>query len=213
MEAVLFDLDGTLLDTVPDIRACLNESLALFSYPSVTEEQTKQFVGDGAKKLVERAVPEGGDVEGVYADFKKRFKDYPPERTRVYPREILCLQNLLAKGYKLGIVTNKPLRAAENVVRKLLPEIDFEILIGDTGRLPCKPDPCGALLASVMLKVFPSDCVFVGDGETDVLTAKNAHMYGVSCLWGYRSKWQLQKAGATEFVSNFFELENFIVRL
>jgi len=212
MEAVLFDLDGTLLDTVPDIRACLNESLALFSYPPITEEQTKQFVGDGAKKLVERAVPEGGDVEGVYADFKARFREYPPERTKLYRGELECLKKLKAKGYKLGVVTNKPQKAAENVIRRLIP-IDFDIIVGDTGDFPCKPDPTVARYASLSLHLFPQDCIFVGDGETDALTAKNADMLGISCLWGYRTKEQLQGAGATNFVSDFAELEKFLLAL
>ena len=206
MGAVIFDLDGTLLDTVPDIRASLNATLKEFGYPEISYAATCAYVGNGAKKLVSRALPDGAEnVEEVYARFRERYGASKNEETRVYDGIKELLAHLKARGVKLAVVTNKPQNATERVIGKFFPDT-FDFVGGDDGSFPCKPDPSLARYASLTMRVAPRDCVFVGDGETDVLTAKNAGMRGIAVLWGYRTREQLAATGAKEFISSAFEL-------
>lgn len=207
VQAVLFDLDGTLLNTLPDICKSVNEALKKFSYPPVTPEQTKAYVGDGARKLIERAVPAGAaDTEACYEYFRTLFASSDNALTFPYEGEIALLKRLKAANVKLGIVTNKPQDAALRAVKCRLPEVEFDFIGGDTGDFPCKPDPSLARYAALTMRVFPEDCAFVGDGETDVKTARAAGMFSVACLWGYRTREQLEKAGATRFARDFSQL-------
>ncbi len=206
MRAVLFDLDGTLLDTVADIHKTLNECLLKFGFPAITLEQTKSFVGDGAEMLVKRATSQGERWEECYADFRVRFAQSDNALTYPFDGEIALLKSLQARGVKLAVVTNKPQEAAEKAVRERLSEISFDMVAGDCGWFPVKPDPTLARYVALSLRVPFSECVFVGDGEPDAQTALAAGMRGISCLWGYRSKEQLERAGATEFAQSYEEL-------
>ncbi len=213
IRAVLFDLDGTLLDTLGDIHKTLNESLVRFSYPTVTLEQTRSFVGDGACELVKRAVPKGQPWEECFEDFRTHYAVCDNSLTVPYEGELVLLKKLAACGVKLAIVTNKPHDAALKAVRDCLNGISFDFVGGDSGAFPCKPDPSLARYAALNMRVAPSECAFVGDGETDVLTAINADMTGVACLWGYRPKEALAAAGATCFAQNYAELEEILFKL
>ena len=207
MKAVLFDLDGTLLNTLADIRYYVNETLRSFSDPEISEEQARTFVGDGAKRLIERSLPQGAtNLEECYLHFKEHFAKSENERTTLYEGEMQVLTALKEAGYQLGVVTNKPQDATEGCIQKFFPQGFFDYVGGDSGMFPIKPDPTPARFAALYLRVAPLDCVFVGDGETDVLTAKNAGMRGISTLWGYRTKQQLQAVGANAFASSFEEL-------
>lgn len=211
MKAVFFDLDGTLLDTAPDIRLCINASLGAKGFPPLTEEQTRRFVGNGARKLVERALPPGAPVEETLADFKARYGASANEHTCAYAGAEHCLCRLKEAGMLLAVVTNKPQRAAENVIGRFFPRM-FDFVAGDSGDFPVKPDPALTRYAAHLLRVAPKDCFFLGDGETDVLTAKNAGMRPVSALWGYRTREELFAAGAREFVSDFAQAEEIFLR-
>ena len=211
IKAVLFDLDGTLLDTLGDIEANVNGMLRDNGYPEITTEQTKAYIGDGAKKLVERALPAGTDrVDECYAYFKSRFEKSDNSRTVMFNGEKEALERLRACGLKLGIVTNKPHAATVRLIEKFFPADTFSFVRGDDGSFPCKPDPTRALYAALTLRVAPAECVFAGDGETDVKTALGAGMKGIACLWGYRTKTQLAAAGAHVFAENFGDLEKII---
>ncbi len=214
LKAVLFDLDGTLLDTVPDIRSCVNGMLARRGYPAISYAQTCAFVGDGAKMLIERALPKGADdLDACYEDFRTHFARIGNERTRLYPNEEEVLAALKARGLKLAVVTNKPQDAAENVLKQFFPAGYFDFIGGDTGMFPCKPDPSLARYAALTMRVAPAECAFVGDGEPDARVAKNAQMYGVSALWGYRTREQLSAAGAACFAENFLALQKILEKL
>ena len=211
LKAVFFDLDGTLLDTVPDIQACVNLALAKFGCPPISYEQTCSYVGDGAKLLIERALPQGSpDLDACYDFFRKEFAADSSERTRLYPDEMQVLRALKERGLRLAVVTNKPQDAAERVLAKFFPADLFDFIGGDTGMFPCKPDPSLARYGALKLRVSPAECAFVGDGETDARVAVNAGMFGVSVLWGYRTREQLEQAGAATFAGNYLQLQKIL---
>ena len=210
-KAIIFDLDGTLLDTSKDICKVLNKTLSHFSLPNVTLEQTVEYVGNGAKKLIERAVPKDYErVEEVYKYYSKLFANDDSTLTELYEGEAQALKTFKDLGIKLAIVTNKPQDATETVCNQHLSEYGFDFIAGNNGKFALKPDPALALYAMGNLGVKAEECLFVGDGETDVLTAKNANMDGVSVLWGFRSKSQLEEAGATRFVKSYGELTSLV---
>ncbi|MDE6411436.1 MAG: HAD family hydrolase [Clostridia bacterium] len=211
IKAIFFDLDGTLLNTLPDIRRHLNDALTAHGYPEIGEEQAKHFIGDGARKLVERALPQGAKFsEEVFEDFSKRYAANDNSLTCLYDGEAEFLDRLVKRGVKLGIVTNKPQNATLGCVEKFFKSYPFEFVSGESGLFPRKPDPTLALYAALTMRVPVGECAFVGDGETDVRTAINAGMFGVATLWGYREKEQLQEAGATRFANTFEELEKIL---
>lgn len=199
------------MNTLPDIRRHLNDALTAHGYPAIGEEQAKRCIGDGARKLVERALPDGAPFsEEVFADFSKRYAENDNSLTRLYNGEKEFLNRLTEWGVKFGIVTNKPQDATHGCVEKFFKEIPFAFVGGESGLFPCKPDPSLALYAALTMRVPVGECAFVGDGETDAKTARNAGMFGVSTLWGYRTREQLKKAGATRFANSFDELEKIL---
>ena len=201
LKAVFFDLDGTLLNTIPDIHACINASLVKFGYPAIDEAHTTAYVGDGAKLLVERALPANcPDVDRVYEDFHTCFAADPSDRTQLYPDEMQVLRVLKERGLKLAVITNKPQDAAEAVLKKFFPEGLFDFIGGDTGMFPCKPDPSLARYAALTMHLAPAECAFVGDGEPDIAMARAAGIDIISVTWGFRTKEQLEKAGGTVFL-------------
>lgn len=210
IKAILFDLDGTLLDTVEDIRACLNAAVTAFGYPEITRKQACAFIGDGAHRLIERSLPEGApELEKCYEIFREKYAGNTNELTHPFDGAIGFLQKCRARGVKIALITNKPHDATLSCVKQFFP-VPFDFVSGDSGAFPCKPDPSLALYGALYLRVAPAECAFVGDGETDALTAINAGMLGVSVLWGYRSKEQLEAVGAKRFAEGFGELEKII---
>ena len=207
MEAVFFDLDGTLLDTAENIRAHVNEMLRAFSYPEITQKQLHEYIGDGARKLIERCVPAGAaNFEECFAYFSEHLSNSDNEYTVPFDGVYEMISALKERGVKLAVITNKPQCATVRVLEKFFPEGTFDFIGGDSGMFDCKPDSSLTRYAALTMRVALKNCVFVGDGETDVLTAKNAGMRSISVLWGYRSRLQLERAGAREFVSSFEEL-------
>lgn len=211
MKAVLFDLDGTLLDTVSDIHICVNDMLKKYGYPEISPERTRAYIGNGAKKLIERALPAGAqNFEECYTYYRKQFAGSGNEHTRLFAGELETLSRLKARGLQLAVITNKPQDATESCIRKFFPAGLFDFVGGDSGLFPCKPDPSLALYAALSMRVPVSECVFIGDGETDVQTARNAGMGHIAVLWGYRTREQLEQAGAFRFAACFDDLEKFL---
>lgn len=209
----IFDLDGTLLDTSRTIQSVLNASLKNFSLPPVSLEQTMRFVGDGARKLVERAVggKNVGLVEKVYADYSERFANCSNELTSLYDGAAETLTKLRESGVLLAIVTNKPKRAGVVVFNDFLSNFGFCEVLCQTECVPLKPNPTSTCQIIQKYGLKKEECIFVGDGETDVQTAANAGIDCVSVLWGFRTKEQLEAAGATRFAENFEKLQREIL--
>ncbi|HJB93111.1 MAG TPA: HAD family hydrolase [Candidatus Borkfalkia stercoripullorum] len=216
LKAVLFDLDGTVLDTLPDLNACMNEALGNFGCPPITLEQTRRYVGNGGLMFAARALPESrkGDAEyfykNVYCPVHFACKN---GRTKPFAGEAECMAALERAGIKRAVVTNKSQRAADELGETLLKPYGFSAVFGNRDGVPVKPDPTLALMALEALGAAPSEAAFVGDGETDVQTAKNAGMRSVSVLWGYRPKEVLVSAGAERFARTFSELAQILLSM
>ena len=215
IKAVLFDLDGTILDTLPDLNACMNEALRQFGCPPVSMEQSRAFVGHGGKQYAVQALPpeKKKDIDAFYALYLGIHVHWKNDRTKPFPQEKECLAALRGRGLKLAVVTNKSQAAADVLKDTLLKDFGFSAVIGNREGVPVKPDPATAFEALRLLGVSPEDAVFVGDGDTDVQTAKNAGMRGVAVLWGYRTREQLLAAGASVFADTFLQLKDILLHM
>ncbi len=212
IKAVIFDLDGTLLDTSRDIQKVLNHALGKFSLPPISLKQTISFVGDGAKKLIERAVGERRDLyEKVYAEYMEKFVKCDNSMSRLYDREDETLNKLIKRGIRLAIISNKPQAAVDRVYSDFLAKFGFCIVLGQTEYYPLKPNPSSTLAVMDKLGVTSEECLYVGDGDADVIVAKAAGIRCISALWGFRTRAELEKSGAREFAENFSELEKFVI--
>lgn len=211
---IIFDLDGTLIDSLPDIYECVNLTLSHFNYPLRQKSEIRQFIGNGARNLIKQSF---GDINGAELDeklafYNKIYTESGSPKTRLFDGVPEMLYSLKEKGYKLAILTNKPQMTTEKVYEKYLSQFNFDMVVGQSGSVKCKPDPTATLNILKTLGVQKQNTIFIGDGETDVLTSKNAGVKNISVLWGYRDKDQLEKAGASNFVNqikDIFTLINF----
>lgn len=181
----LFDLDGTLLNTLEDLADGTNHALASFGYPRRTLEEVRRFVGNGAANLIAQAVPAGRDPAPVLKAFQAYYPTHCRIKTAPYPGVPEALAEL-RKKYPIAIVSNKPDAAVKPLCAHYFPGI---FALGETAGCPRKPDP--AMVRKAMEAIGVTDCVYVGDSEVDVLTAKNAGVPCLSVLWGFRDREQI----------------------
>jgi phosphoglycolate phosphatase len=191
--AVLFDLDGTLVDSLPDIAAALGAALADEGQPVPDLDAIRSWVGDGARALVDRAVRDPGAAEPVFARFRTRYRAAPVVHTRVYDGLAEVLDALDAAGCALGVLSNKPHDLTCVVVEQLLPG-RFAAVAGHRAGMPLKPDPDAAHAILAELGVGPDGAVLVGDSEVDIATARAAGMSAVAVAWGLRPRGELEAA-------------------
>lgn len=186
--AVVFDLDGTLVDSVPDLHAALNATLADLGRPPLDEADTRRFVGDGVARLVERALAAtggAGDVEASVVRFRRYYDAAPAERSRPYPGAVAALDALSADGWTLGICTNKPERPARALLAALDLASHFATVVGGDSTATLKPDP-GPLRAAFDALGRDGPRLFVGDSEVDAETAAAARVPFALHTEGYR---------------------------
>lgn len=199
-QAVIFDLDGTLLDTLADLAGAMNQVLQGRGLPTHPAAAYKYFVGDGMVNLARRALPIAAPTEELVSQVAEALRlEYGrrwQQLTHPYPAIPELLQTLHQRGIKLGVLTNKPDNFAQDMVRAFFPEITFGAVVGAKPSLPLKPDPAGALALAWELTVPPRDIILVGDSGNDMQTARAAGMYGAGALWGFRTATELQDAGA-----------------
>ncbi|HEX8819206.1 MAG TPA: HAD family hydrolase [Archangium sp.] len=208
LRAALFDLDGTLVDSLHDIAAAMNHALAQHGLPVHPLPAYRHFVGEGVRVMVARAVPaDREDAQaGVMASYKAFYAEHLLDRTRPYPGVLEVLSRLAGEGVKLAVLSNKPDAATRQLVGALLPDVPFGAVYGERAEVPRKPDPTAALGIAAELGVEPGDCAFVGDTAVDMTTARGAGMYGVGVTWGFRGVEELQAHGARALAHTADEL-------
>ncbi len=191
MTGVLFDLDGTLLDTLEDLWAATNAALAQGGYPPKTMEEVRHAVGNGAARLIQLTVPSGADPAPVLEHFQRYYQTHCRIRTAPYPGVAEMLRQL---NMPMAIVSNKPDGAVKALCADYFPGI---FALGEQAGCPRKPAP--DMVRRAMAAIGVDRCVYVGDSEVDVATARNAGVPCLSVLWGFRDRATLLKAGATTF--------------
>jgi phosphoglycolate phosphatase len=203
--AAIFDLDGTLLDTLDDLADSANEALETSGFPGHPVASYRTFVGDGMTVLMERILPEADRspatvaslLELYRAAYQRRWK----AKTRLYPGIDALLHNLTERGIPLAVLSNKPQAYTEIVMAHFLGHHRFEIIFGQREGIPHKPHPAGAHEIAARLGRAAADILFIGDTSTDMDTATAAGMIPVGVLWGFRGAEELQSHGAAHLVA------------
>ena len=209
-EAILFDLDGTLLDTLEDLATAANRALGTLGLPAHPTDAYRVFVGDGLRTLAERILPgeqrSAAQLDALVAAFEREYSRTWNERTAPYAGVPEMLDRLTAGGYRLSVLSNKPDAFTRLCVEQLLPHWTFAPLYGQRPGVPKKPDPAAALAIAAELGLDPAEVLYLGDTATDMYTARAAGMAAVGVLWGFRSADELRAAGARHLITHPGEL-------
>lgn len=192
MTGILFDLDGTLLNTLDDLMDAVNHTMEVFGYPRHSREEVRRFLGNGARQLLQLSVPQGRDWQEPLAAFQSYYREHCQIKTAPYPGIMEALYAL--KKYPLAIVSNKPDAAVKKLCAQYFPGIYAQ---GEHPGCPRKPSPDMVRIA--MEHIGVDRCIYVGDSEVDVLTAHNAAVPCLSVLWGFRDRVEIQAAGESRF--------------
>ena len=202
--ALLFDLDGTLLDTLQDIADSVNSALAHFGFPQHELDAYRYFVGDGVEMLAIRALPEDRrdqmTVGKVVARIDEAYSLRWANNTRPFQGIPELLDALTNIGIRMAILSNKGHSFAELTVSTLLPEWHFDLVVGAQPSIPRKPDPMAALQIARQMSLIPTEFLYIGDSAIDMKTAVAANMYPIGALWGYRTADELLTGGARALV-------------
>jgi len=211
IKSLIFDLDGTLADTITDIRDGLNGMLTEYGFPLVTTEQTLSNINNGALELVRRSLPEqrrsdDGFVKKAKQVYEKYYSECYNCKTTEYKGCSEALNELALQGISLNVLSNKQDFFVKKIIKKLFYDVRFDFVIGQSELFPTKPDPSSTLHILSSLGVKPSEAVFVGDSNVDMITAKNASVAAVGVAWGYRSRDILLENGAKIIIDTPYEL-------
>lgn len=200
----IFDLDGTLLSTLADLAASTNYALRTHHMPERSLDEVRRFVGNGVKKLMERAIPDGLNnplFEETFATFRQHYMQHNLDTTQPYPGIMQLLEQLKAEGKNIAVVSNKFYAATQELCRHFFGDL-VQVAIGERVGISKKPAPDTVLEAMRQLGVKPEECVYVGDSDVDIDTARNSGLPCISVLWGFRDKDFLMAHGATTFISD-----------
>lgn len=203
-DAAIFDLDGTLLDTIDDLKNSINHALSVCGYPPRTRAEVLAFVGNGVPRLVELAVPPGTPADrrqAVLDAMNAHYAAHCAQLTRPYPGVTDVLRTLRAAGVRVAVVSNKPDYGVQELCARYFPGL-LDSAVGMREGIRKKPYPDAVEAALAAFGVPPERAVYIGDSEVDVQTAKNAHTALISVDWGFRTHAQLVEAGAEHIVSD-----------
>ena len=211
IKAVIFDLDGTLLNTLDDLTDAVNATMRLFSYPERTIDEVRQFVGNGVERLIELSVPGGRDdpnFDRAVTEYRAYYPAHSEIKTAPYPGVAEMLRVLEDAGIRCAVVSNKPDKTTKALCRKFFPDITLAAGENEAAGIRRKPAPDMVEHAVSELGLRVEDCVYVGDSEVDIETANNAGMDVISVLWGFRDRAYLESAGGKCFAETPEELCN-----
>jgi len=203
-DAALFDLDGTLLDTLADLAAATNAALERHGFPPHPTAAYRRIVGDGQVNQILRALPASDRDEATVArvlaaareEYARRWADH----TRLYGGVAAMLNELAARGVRMAVLSNKPHAMTLQAADRFLAAWPMEVVLGARDGVPLKPDPSAALEVAARMGLAPARFLYVGDTNTDMQTARAAGMHAVGALWGFRDEAELRAAGATELI-------------
>lgn len=214
IKSLIFDLDGTLADTIGAIRHALNLTMKNYGFPVHDYETVKRMVGHGAKNLVRSACPEGtfdgneSFFDEVYQNYCDMYEQNHLETRECYDGMFEAVTELHNRGYKIAVLSNKQDPFVQGIVSQLFPSGIISVIQGQTD-LPIKPDPTVPLMIAKRLASLPEECAFIGDSDVDVQTAKNAGMCSVAVTWGYRDAECLAKCCPDITVNEPYELKKY----
>lgn len=209
----IFDLDGTLADTLCDLADATNYALQKLGYPTHSYASYKYFVGNGVQKLCYRALPDDRkeDTDRLLEIFSEYYGKHFLDKTNLYDGMKKCLDVLKENNVTLAVATNKPQNFARQIINKLLPEFNFVKVLGGCAERPKKPDT--AIISEIISGLPEDNNVFmIGDSNVDIQTAKNAGIYSIGCAWGFRGREELVNAGADFIAEKSEDIAGFILK-
>ena len=212
---VIFDLDGTLSDSIFSMKYCADRALAAVGLGPFTEDEYKIFVGDGAETLIERALTAAGDTGWKYKDvvyplYLKYFAKDCMYGVKPYDGIPELIAKLKEQGIRIAVLSNKPHLQTIDVIVSLFGEGCFDCILGQRDGYPVKPDPCGVFEILRQMKLKPEDVLYLGDTATDMKTGKSAGAFTVGALWGFRDRKELENGGADVVISHPLEVLDYL---
>ena len=211
-QAVIFDLDGTLLDTLEDLAASGNELLSHRGFPTHPVEDYKTFIGNGMDNLVRAIFPEGHrpfpgtETDAMVEEYRAAYRRHWKDTTSLFPGMSDLLDRLAEREIPLAVLSNKAHDFTQNCVDTFLGEWQWAVVFGAREGLPKKPDPAGAHEIADEIGIPPASCFFIGDSDVDMITADRAGMHAVGVSWGFRSIDELTRSGATAILERPIDL-------
>lgn len=212
-KAVIFDMDGTILNTLEDLKNATNYSLRQFGMPERSLEEVRMFVGNGIRKLVERAVPAGTSEEKiaqVFDVFLEYYEIHSADNTSPYPGILELVEKLKKSGIKTAVSTNKADVPAQELGREYFNGI-FDLIVGQQDGLKVKPAPDSVNKILSILDIQKKDAIYIGDSDVDVQTAKNSGLDFIGVSWGFRGREFLEKNGAKNIIDNANEILDLVI--
>ncbi len=212
-EAIIFDLDGTLINSLEDLADSANEALSLHGFGTHTIAAYKKLIGNGVRQLIKSATPSDTPdniIDKVLADYRTIYNRNYINKTKPYDniQELLGILNQL--NIKMAVCSNKPHEPTKKIVQEVLGQEYFEVIFGEREGIPRKPDPAALLEAAGIMGVSPSKVIYLGDSGGDMVSARNAGMFAAGALWGFREREELVEAGARVLFAEPLELVDFI---
>lgn len=210
---VIFDLDGTILDTLDDLTDAVNFALSSFGLPARRKEEICSFVGNGIRKLIERAIgaPEHKDEQEIFETFRSHYAQHCAVKTKPYEGIEDVLKTLKKRGVKTAVLSNKSDAEVKKLIKDYFPNL-FDVVEGEneSAGFPRKPNPKGLLEVMRRLNASAEDTIYVGDSNVDIQTAKNAGVRCISVTWGFKEKAFLLSSGAKEMVDTPEDILNLV---